>query len=49
MITHCKWCGIMYLQTEDKLEYCSEYCKKADNGELEHEKKSENFINNVAG
>jgi len=33
-IIHCKYCGIMYVQTEDKLEHCSEFCWKADNGEL---------------
>lgn len=38
MIIKCKWCGIYFIETIDKLEYCSEKCKEAAN-----EKESQNF------
>lgn len=38
MMIQCKWCGIFYVQTIDKLEYCSDKCKEI--AEEKYEKKS---------
>lgn len=46
MMAQCKWCGIFFVQTVDRIEYCSDQCKEIR--EEANENKSENIFANMA-